>query len=117
MAYTAPPPVLNDTAPQVNLMQQWFPYGGTNTAPAQSATAPSSGTAPATQASAMPNIDLSGAVPVIFSLVFVIWAIYTFVVIYHWFRYRHKSWFAVPMIVVHLFISGSIILFMISGLK
>jgi tellurite resistance protein TehA-like permease len=59
----------------------------------------------------------SSAVAVIFSLVFVMWAIYTFVVIYHWFRYRHKSWFAVPIIVVHLFISGSIILFMISGLK
>jgi tellurite resistance protein TehA-like permease len=117
MAYTAPPPVLNDTAPQVNRMQQWFHDGGPKAASAQGATAPSSGSAQAAPSPATPNIDLSGAVPVIFSLVFVMWAIYTFVVIYHWFRYRHKSWFAVPIIVVHLFISGSIILFMISGLK
>jgi len=100
---SAPPPVLNDTAPQVNLLQQWFHAGGQAVQ-----------THPSGQ---LPTFDITGIVPVVFSLVFIVWAIYTLVVIYHWFRYRHKSWFAVPMIVIHLFVSGSIILFMVSGLK
>ncbi len=116
MAYTAPPPVLNDTAPPVNLMQQWFHFSGTSAVPVR-ATSTSTPSGTQTVQPAVPAVDVSSAVPVIFSAVFLIWVLFTLIAIYHWMRYRHKSWFAVPMIAVHLFISGSIILFMISGLK
>jgi hypothetical protein len=119
MADNAPTPTLNDTAPQINLMQQWFHYRSPSAQATQTETSGPAGTVTTETGQLLPaqSFDISGAVPVIFSLVFIVWAIYTFVVIYHWFRYRHKSWFAVPLIAVHLFISGSIIIFMISGLK
>ncbi|MDB5236933.1 MAG: hypothetical protein JWL88_35 [Parcubacteria group bacterium] len=107
MVATAPTPTLNSTAPPVNLMQQWFHSSNTTGTQAVQTGQP----AP------LPQVDLSGFVPVLFSVVFIVWIIYTLVVIYHWFRYRHKSWFAVPAIVLHFFVSGTIILFMISGLK
>jgi hypothetical protein len=117
MADSAPTPTLHNTAPQVNLMQQWFHTGSSNTQSAPASSATQTGTVQTAQPQAVPQIDVSGIVPVLFSLIFIVWVIYTFVVIYHWFRYRHKSWFAVPMIALHLFISGSIIIYMISGLK
>lgn len=107
----APTPTLNDTAPPVNLMAQWFHSGAAQNQAVQTTQAHTG------QPAALPSFDFSSVVPIIFSIVFLIWVIYTFVVIYHWFRYRHKSWFAVPMIALHLFVSGSIIIYMISGLK
>ncbi|KND49728.1 MAG: hypothetical protein AB203_01420 [Parcubacteria bacterium C7867-008] len=97
-----PPPTatLNDTAPRINLMEQ-FTQGNSSFG----------------QPGALPSIDLSAIIPVVFTIIFLIWTIYTLVIIYHWFRYHHRSWFAVPAIVMHLFISGFIILFMISGLR
>lgn len=115
MADNAPTPTLNDTAPQVNLMQQWFHYGSAPAQQAQTGTVDTA-TTQTVQPQAAPA-DLSGVIPVLFSLVFIVWVIYTLVVIYHWFRYRHKSWFAVPLNAMHLFVSGTIIIFMISGLK
>ena len=105
---SAPVPTLNGTAPKVNLMDQIFHSGNAN----QAVQTLQPGQAPAPL-----HIDLSGIVPVVFSLIFLVWVIYTFIVIYHWFRYRHKSWFAVPAIALHFFVSGSLILFMISGLR
>lgn len=124
MADSAPSPTLNNTAPSVNIMDQWFGHRTTSvqSAPTTGQPAPAgagvqTGTVQAGQPMAVPQIDVSGFVPVLFSLIFIVLVIYTFVVIYHWFRYRHKSWFAVPMIALHLFISGSIIIYMISALK
>jgi hypothetical protein len=62
------------------------------------------------------SINFSAILTVIFFIVFFIWFIYTMVACYHWFRCGHQSWFAVPAIALHLFISGFCILFAISGL-
>src|SRR3989344_5545418 len=43
--------------------------------------------------------------------VFVFWAIYTIVAIYHWLTYSHASWIAFPAIALHLFISFAVISF------
>jgi len=63
------------------------------------------------------SFDISSLAPIIFLLVFVVWVIYTFAAAYHWFRYGHQSWLAVPALVAHLFVSGVIIIYMMSGIK
>ncbi len=110
MAQGAPTPTLNDTAPPVNLLGQWFPSAPKNAGPIQTTHAVTAHAAPI-------SIDFSGVIPVVFSVVFLIWVIYTLVIIYHWFRYRHQSLLAVPAIAIHLFVSGSLMVFMISGLR
>lgn len=47
--------------------------------------------------------------------VFAFWAIYTLVAIYHWLKYSHASWIALPSIIVHLFISAVLISYALSG--
>lgn len=64
----------------------------------------------------IPATSLSSVLTVIFFLIFVVWAIYTVIVAYHWFRYGHRSWLAIPAIVTHLVVSGFIILLMASGI-
>lgn len=92
---SAPAPTLNDTAPLVNLMERF-----TDARPGS-----------------LPSFDFGSIVPVVFTILFIAWVAYTAIIIYHWFRYHHRSWFAVPAIVLHLFVSGAIILYMVSGLK
>lgn len=47
--------------------------------------------------------------------VFIIWAIYTLVAIYHWLKYSHASLLAFPAIAVHLFISLALMTYALSG--
>ena len=47
--------------------------------------------------------------------VFVFWAIYTIVAIYHWLTYSHASWIAFPAIALHLFASFALISYALSG--
>ncbi len=54
---------------------------------------------------------------VLFFVVFVIWSIFTLVAIYHWFRYAHQSWLAVPIVAMHLVVSVFLLLFIVSGLR
>ena len=54
-------------------------------------------------------------VSIIFTLVFLTWAVYTIISIYHWMRYGHHSWIAVPAIGAHLFISAALMIFATSG--
>jgi len=63
----------------------------------------------------LPSADFSSILTIVFFLIFVAWTIYTVVVAYHWFRYGHRSWLAIPAIVVHLIISGILILMIASG--
>lgn len=65
----------------------------------------------------LPAIDVSSLLPVLFMVVCFIWAIYTLIIAYHWFRYGHRSWLAVPSLVLHLVVSVMIILFAVSGLR
>ena len=48
-------------------------------------------------------------------LVFAIWLFYTLIIVYHWLKYSHGSWLAVPSIATHLFISFAIMAFALSG--
>ena len=41
--------------------------------------------------------------------VFAFWFIYTIVIIYHWLKYSHDSWFALPAIALHLIVSIALI--------
>lgn len=63
----------------------------------------------------IPTANFSSILTVVFLLIFAVWAIYTVVVAYHWFRYGHQSWLALPAIVAHVFISGLCIFMIASG--
>lgn len=63
----------------------------------------------------LPSPAFSGILTVVFFLVFAAWAIYTVVIAYHWFRYGHRSWLAIPAIVAHVVVSGMCILMIASG--
>ncbi len=58
----------------------------------------------------------SNLLPIVFFIIFAIWMLYTLVAAYHWFRYGHKSWLAVPAIALHVFVSGLLIIYIASGL-
>jgi hypothetical protein len=58
-----------------------------------------------------PSFQVSGLLTIIFFLVFVAWAIFTVTAAYHWFRYSHRSWLAVPAVVGYIVVSGMIILY------
>jgi hypothetical protein len=63
-----------------------------------------------------PAASLETVLAIIITLVFIWWAIFTLVVIYHWMKYSRDSVFAVPAIAVHIFISGWIFVFATGGL-
>jgi len=48
-------------------------------------------------------------------LVFAFWAIYTLVAVYHWLKYSHASWVALPAIAAHILISLALISYTLSG--
>lgn len=60
------------------------------------------------------GIDL---VSIAFTLMFIVWAIYTLVSIYHWVRYGRDSWIAWPAIAAHLVVSAALMIFAVSGFK
>ena len=47
---------------------------------------------------------------IVFGLVFLVWVLYTTIVLYHWFRYSRKSRLTIPVVVVHLVVSGFLFL-------
>jgi hypothetical protein len=59
--------------------------------------------------------DFSSMLTIAFFFIFIGWFIYTIVASYHWFRYSHRSWLAVPAVAVHIFISGLLIFYIASG--
>lgn len=92
--HEAQAPTLNNSAPPVNLMGDFHLGQGQVGLP-----------------------DITGLITVAFTLLFIVWVVYTIVIIYHWFRYRHQSWFAVPAVVLHLFVSGTIFLYILANLR
>jgi|CXWL01.1.fsa_nt_gi hypothetical protein len=61
-------------------------------------------------------IKTDAVVSVLFTLLFIFWVLYTLISAYHWFRYSHRSWIAVPALAVHILVSGFLLLFSVSGL-
>lgn len=56
-------------------------------------------------------------IPALFTIVFIVWSIYTIIAVYHWFRYSHRSWLTVPVLALHIFVSLTLLLTAISGLR
>lgn len=48
-------------------------------------------------------------------VVLAFWAVYTIVATYHWLKYSHASWVAIPAVAAHLFISFLLIMYTLSG--
>jgi hypothetical protein len=63
----------------------------------------------------LPSLHVGNLFIILFFLVFVAWAVYTIIAAYHWFRYGHRSWLAIPAIVTHVVVSGALILYIASG--
>lgn len=61
------------------------------------------------------NISLESVLAVVITLIFIWWAIFTLVALYHWIRYARDSWVAVPAFVLHLAVSSWIFIFAIGG--
>jgi hypothetical protein len=61
--------------------------------------------------------NVSAVFPAIFAIVFFIWVAFTLVVAYHWLRYGHRSFLAIPMLVLHVVVSGTLMLLTTAGLK
>lgn len=64
-----------------------------------------------------PSISISSSTLVswVLYLIFAFWIIYTLVAIYHWLRYSHASWVAVPAIATHLIVSLALIGYALSS--
>jgi len=54
---------------------------------------------------------------IVFTLAFILWALFTIISVYHWMRYGRNSWIAAPAIALHLFVSAALMLFATSGFK
>ena len=66
--------------------------------------------------SSFPRIaNMYDVVSIMFTVIFLLWAVYTVVSIYHWLRYGHNSWIAAPAIGLHLLVSASLMVFATSG--
>lgn len=61
-------------------------------------------------------ISAETALAVIFTLIFIWWAVFTAVAAYHWLRYGRESWVAVPALALHFIVSGWIFVFATGGL-
>ncbi len=48
--------------------------------------------------------------------ILIFWALYTFIIVYHWFKYSHGSWLSIPTIILHLLVSAALIKFAFSGI-
>ena len=62
------------------------------------------------------DFSLVEVLPVAFLVVFVVWAVYTAIAAYHWVRFGHESWAAVPALLTHAVVSLWIMFFAISGI-
>lgn len=65
----------------------------------------------------LPFTSLSDMVPLFFTFIFIVWAIYTVVAAYHWFRYGRDSWLAAPAVFVHIFVSAWLMIYATLGLQ
>jgi hypothetical protein len=66
---------------------------------------------------ATPSFHIESLFPAIFAIVFFVWLAYSLVAAYHWFRYGHRSFLVIPMLAVHVFVSGALMILATTGLK
>jgi len=61
------------------------------------------------------SINPETALTVLFTLIFIWWAVFTFVAGYHWLRFGRESWVAIPAMALHFIVSGWIFVFATGG--
>jgi hypothetical protein len=61
------------------------------------------------------TLDVKHVLALVFGLIFFVWLIYTLVVLYHWIRYGHRSTFAIPSFILHIVVSGALLLMALSA--
>ncbi len=59
--------------------------------------------------------DFSSVLTIAFFFIFFGWLIYTVIASYHWFRYAHNSWLAVPAVATYIVVSGFLIFYIATG--
>ena len=64
-----------------------------------------------------PAADIQTILAVIITLIFLWWAIFSAVAIYHWIRFERDSMVAVPAIAVYIFVSAWIFVFSTGALR
>ena len=62
------------------------------------------------------SLPIGQIVPVFFTLVFIVWLIYTLVASYHWIRYSNNMTVAFSAIGVHVLVSSVLAIYAVSGL-
>lgn len=60
-------------------------------------------------------IEAENAVSVIFTLAFLLWALFTMISAYHWIRYGHRSSVAIPALITHIVVSCGIAIYAVIG--
>jgi len=60
-------------------------------------------------------INPAQAISVLFTVLFIIWVIYTLVTTYHWLRYGHNSAVAIPALITHVLVSIFLAIYAVSG--
>ena len=60
-------------------------------------------------------VPVENILAVVFTALFIWWLIFTIVLAYHWIRYARDSWVAVPVLALHLAISGWVFIFSTGG--
>ncbi len=61
-------------------------------------------------------LPIGQVVPVVFFLVFFIWAVYSLVAAYHWLRYGNNTTVALCALSVHVIVSTLLAVYAVSGL-
>lgn len=65
----------------------------------------------------IPALSVSEYIPLFFTLVFIIWTIYTVIAFYHWLRYGDNIVISLGAMGIHLFVSSSLAIYAVSGLR
>jgi hypothetical protein len=64
----------------------------------------------------LPSLPVAQVIPLFFTLVFIVWAIYTIVAFYHWLRYGDNIVVSLGAMGMHLFVSSTLAIYAVSGL-
>jgi uncharacterized membrane protein YdbT with pleckstrin-like domain len=64
----------------------------------------------------VPALPLANIVPLFFTLVFIVWLIYTIVSFYHWYRYGDNIIVSLGAMGMHLCVSSFLAMYAVSGL-
>lgn len=62
------------------------------------------------------QLPVADVVPVFFFFIFIVWAVYTLVAAYHWFRYSNNVTLAMSAMTAHLVVSAWLAIYTVSGI-